>query len=327
MGLRTNVLKARIKPYFHGMEAQAKHTWEEHTHCIACESEHLRPLQKYTEQYLVRCRSCGVVFPQRIPTARELSEFYATYAYSADPWISPITVKRYHALLDTFEPYRKTGRILDTGCGAGHFLAVARERGWEVYGNEFSPAAVHICEAKGIAMVHGALDNPERVPDGFSALAGGFDVVTSFEVLEHVNTPLGDLRILHRLLRDGGLLYITTPNFNALARLWLGVKYNVLNYPEHLGHFTLKSLDSTLKRAGFTRLRSWSEGISISRIAGSRDPEAGVRIGDESAPDERFRQRTETHWFWRRVKQFVNALFRFTGTGSGLKGMYVKRQV
>ena len=323
-GLITKVLKAVIKLYFHGVETAVKQSFHRHQQCVACGSAHFGVLRGYEEQYLVKCRSCAMVFAERIPTEEELSSFYSTYSYSSDPWVSPITLKRYHTLLDEFERYRLTGRILDTGCGAGHFLAVARERGWEVFGNEFSPAAVGICETKGISMVHGALGSPSKAPEGFSALEGGFDVVTSFEVLEHVNTPIDDLKVLHRYLRDGGLLYVTTPNFNAFARRWLGVQYNVLNYPEHLSYFTSRTLDAAAKRAGFSRLRSWSEGVSLSRIAGSRTPSAEIRIGSKEAPDERLRQRTETQWFWKLVKRLANSAFRLTGTGSGLKAYYRK---
>ena len=306
------------------MEEQSPAPFEKHVCCIACGGGSLRPLKGYEEQYLVCCRSCGVVFPERIPTQQELSDFYATYSYSSDPWIPPLTLKRYHALLDDFERFRSSGRLLDTGCGAGHFLAVARERGWEVYGNEFSPAAVAICEAKGISMVRGSLIHPDKIPPGFEALEGTFDVVTSFEVIEHVNTPVRDLERLHGLLRTGGVLYLTTPNYNALARRWLGVRYNVLNYPEHLCHFTRKSLDRTARKAGFVCLYSRSGGISFSRIAGSRDPSAEVRIGAKDAPDERMRQRTEYHWFWRRVKRLANRAFQVSGLGAGLKALYQK---
>jgi 2-polyprenyl-3-methyl-5-hydroxy-6-metoxy-1,4-benzoquinol methylase len=323
-GLITKVLKTVIKLYFHGVETAVKQSFHRHQQCVVCGSVHFAALRGYEEQYLVKCGSCEMVFAERIPTEEELSSFYSTYSYSSDPWVSPITLKRYHTLLDEFERYRLTGRILDTGCGAGHFLAVARERGWEVFGNEFSPAAVGICEAKGISMVHGALGSPSKAPEGFSALEGGFDVVTSFEVLEHVNTPVDDLKVLHRYLRDGGLLYVTTPNFNAFARRWLGVQYNVLNYPEHLSYFTSKTLDAAAKHAGFSRLRSWSEGVSLSRIAGSRTPSAEIRIGSKEAPDERLRQRTETQWFWKFVKRLANSAFRLTGTGSGLKAYYRK---
>lgn len=308
------------------MDVHGTENFERHARCIACGGSSLTAKKGYETQYLVACKSCGLVFPERVPTSAELEAFYATYSYSSDPWISPITLNRYYELLDAFENYRQTGKLFDTGCGAGHFLSVARERGWEVYGNEFSPAAVEICRSKGIAMVEGALSDPKTLPDGFEQLKGCFDIVTSFEVLEHVNTPIEDLRALHSLLRDGGLLYLTTPNFNSLARRWLRVNYNVLNYPEHLAHYTRRTLDATVKEAGFEKVKSWSDGISFSRIAGSRNPSAGIEIGSREAPDERMRKRIESRWYLMVLKRLANGLLRLSGTGSGLKGLYVKRQ-
>lgn len=293
-----------------------------HPKCIACGSKRMHPIVGYERHHLGKCASCGLVFVLRIPEKQELETFYSRYSYSKDPWISPITIKRYEALLDRFEPYRKTGRIFDTGCGAGHFLAVARRRGWEVYGNEFSPAAVRLCNAKGITMIQGALTAPEQLPDGLSSmasLAGTFDVVTSFEVIEHIHNPNEDLQAMRTLLRKGGVTYITTPNFNALSRYWLKADYNVIGYPEHLTYYTRATLKMALQRNGFAQPKVWSDGISLTRIAKSRNPKQAVKIGGAEAPDEQLRARTESHWFWKTVKQLANGIFRITGTGANLK--------
>lgn len=302
--------------------------YREHTSCIACGSNELRSINGYERHHLARCKTCGLVFIDRIPEADELAGFYSQYAYSSDPWISPITIRRYEDLLDRFEPYRQTGRIFDTGCGAGHFLAVARKRGWEVFGNEFSPAAVRLCRDKGITMIQGALTAPEQLPEGvrsMESLAGTFDVVTSFEVIEHINNPNSDLQAMRALLRTGGATYITTPNFNALSRFWLKADYNVIGYPEHLTYYTQATLKDALLRNGFTKPRVWTDGISFTRIAKSRQPQSHVKIGAAAAPDEQLRAKTETHWFWKRVKQFANAVFRLTGTGANLKAFAERR--
>ncbi len=299
-----------------------------HSNCIACGAANLRSIAGYERHHLGRCGSCGLTFVLRIPEAHELEAFYSRYSYGSDPWISPITIRRYEALLDRFEAYRKTGRIFDTGCGAGHFLAVARRRGWEVYGNEFSPAAVRLCSDKGIAMIQGALTAPEAFPEGVASmqeLAGSFDVVTSFEVIEHINNPNEDLQAMRALLRPGGATYITTPNFNALSRFWLKADYNVIGYPEHLTYYTRKSLRAALHRNGFCSTHVVTDGISFTRIAKSRKPSSSHKIGGANAPDEQFRAKTETHWFWKAVKRVANTLFKVTGTGSNLKAFAERR--
>jgi 23S rRNA U2552 (ribose-2'-O)-methylase RlmE/FtsJ len=84
----------------------------------------------------------------QIPSDQELIDYYANYG-SVDS-ISEITVRRYHELLDKFEAFRKNNKIIDVGCGRGHFLKVAKERGWDVHGTEFSDQLVEHGRTLGI---------------------------------------------------------------------------------------------------------------------------------------------------------------------------------
>lgn len=289
---------------------------KKHTKCISCGHSTLKKKSGYEKHDLVRCESCGLHFIERIPSEKELTDFYSKYAYSKDPWISPITIKRYHELLDEFESYRQTNRLLDVGCGAGHFLKVAKDRGWEVYGTEYSPAAIALCKEKGIRMQEGALSSKD-----FEAVS--FDVITSFEVLEHINNPQEDMESIVHLLRTGGLHYVTTPNFNALSRYWLQADYNVIGYPEHLAYYSRKSLQKLMKRYHLQPLRCVTEGISLSRIRKSKG-DGSFKLNSASAPDESLRAKTETNPFWKIVKSVANSAFRISGTGVTLKGYFVK---
>ena len=177
-----------------------------HNYCIVCSSGRLEDLEGYSKNYLTKCSDCGFVFAKRIPSERELVEHYDQYG--RNDYLSPITIKRYNEILDQFEPYRKTNKLLDVGCGIGYFLEVAKKRGWEVYGTEYTDEAMRICSDKGIEMSHGALED-----DTFDS--GTFDIITSFEVIEHINNPAEDAQYIHKFLRKGGLFYLTTPNFNS----------------------------------------------------------------------------------------------------------------
>ncbi len=108
-----------------------------HKKCILCGSKEFSLLSGYEEHSLVKCRSCQFVFIDKIPTEQELHEHYKEYAYGTENYFSPITIKKYNLLLDEFEKYRKTNKLLDVGCGVGFFLTIAKERGWDVYGTEY----------------------------------------------------------------------------------------------------------------------------------------------------------------------------------------------
>jgi 2-polyprenyl-3-methyl-5-hydroxy-6-metoxy-1,4-benzoquinol methylase len=286
---------------------------QQHTTCITCGSASLIPLHSYYESKgLIQCTSCGLVFMERIPTAAELETHYGVYTYDTEDTLSSLTIDSYNTLLDEMEPYRNVNRILDVGCGRGYFLEEARKRGWEVYGTEFSQTAVDLLQRKGIHAYHG--------PIGTKAFEGlSFDVVTSFEVIEHINTPNEDLMAIHQKLRSGGLLYITTPNFNSLMRYVLKSDYNVIAFPEHLSYYTRKTLNKTVCRQGFKNIKFLSTGISITRIQHSL---AGGGQGTDS--DEKLRKLTSSNALMGFVKRVVNKTLTALNMGIALKGYYVK---
>ena len=100
-----------------------------HKNCILCESDSLLKIKGYEQQHLVKCKSCKFVFCEPIPSIEELEVHYK--GYGRNDYLSPITIKRYHQILDSFEPYRKTNKLIDVGCGIGYFLEAAKERGWK----------------------------------------------------------------------------------------------------------------------------------------------------------------------------------------------------
>jgi SAM-dependent methyltransferase len=80
---------------------------------------------------------------------------------------------------------------------------------------------------------------------------GGFDVVTFFHVLEHLDRPEEYLRRARELLDPGGLLVIEVPNCAGIGFRLLGRRHFCFDYPNHLLHFTPTSLERLLGRSGF----------------------------------------------------------------------------
>lgn len=281
------------------------------SNCLLCNSTALRKLDRYSKDYLVKCTNCSFIFSQRIATHDELVKLYSTYPISES--LSPITAKRYDEWLNEFEKFRSTNNILDVGCGDGYFLQRARAKGWNVYGTEFTPRQVDACNAKGINMQLGVLDIANYSPDFF-------DVITSVEVIEHINNPNEELKKFYQLCRKGGAVYVTTPNFDALSRYYLKNKWNIFAYPEHLCYYTKKSLSFVFERNGF-RLHSFkSTGISIKRIKQSTSVPGAVSTND----DELLRQQAEQKSLFRIAKQLINSILTLTNKGDTLKGIFIK---
>lgn len=286
----------------------------DHQHCLVCGSGKLKALSGFEKHHLVKCSSCGFVFCKPIPSKEELDKVYE--GYGRNDYLSDLTIKAYEKVLDAMERYRKTNRLIDVGCGIGYFLEVAKRRGWEVYGTEFTEEAVQICEAKGVSMHLGVLNPSNYQPESF-------DVITSFEVIEHINNPREELGHFNRILRKGGLVYCTTPNFNAVERHMLKADWNVLGYPEHLSYYTPSTLKRVFKESGFKAQKVETTGISITRIKKSQGKSQQATISAAS-DDEKLRNQIAGNPLLGMVKDLINWKLTLLGVGNSLKGWFVK---
>lgn len=144
-------------------------------------------------------------------------------------------------------PFVTKGSLLEIGSSVGLFLEEARSQGWEVCGIEPSRWATEHAAARGLTIFNGMLDD-------FDAEGRLFDVVASWDVLEHLQDPMGALDRAYELLKPGGLLVLTTVNMGGImAKLLRG------RWPwfmrMHLHYFTPKSLEEMVRRSGFEVLR------------------------------------------------------------------------
>ena len=246
------------------------------------------------------------------PTVSELQAYYGLYPVHSD--VSPITLKRYDELLDRFERWRKHGRILDVGCGAGNFLERAALRGWEVHGTEYGARALEACRAKGIRIIEGPLD-PANYP------VGHFDVTCSFEVIEHVTHPAAELGHMASVTRPGGLLYVTTPNYRCVGRWMAGTDWSVVNYPEHLNYFTPRTLKRLARAHGLSTAWMKTTGIDLIRLR-ARHGMAQAERDQVRSGQEDMRERMETRPMLRLAKATLNQMLTILGIGDHMKAAF-----
>lgn len=285
-----------------------------HSSCLICDSTKIIDLNEYEESFLVQCKECSFVFSKKIPSKKELENHYEDY--SRNDYLSPITIKRYNEILDEFEQIRKTNNILDVGCGIGYFLEEAKKRGWNVYGTEYTDEAIKICDNKGINMQKGVL-----TPSNYNLES--FDIITSFEVIEHINNPTEELNNFYKLLRKGGITYVTTPNFNSILRYRLKSTYNVICYPEHLSYYIPKTLKKVFTQSGFKAKKTTTTGFSFTRLKTSKGIYNQPIISKQS-DDEKIRNLAESSKLVGALKVTINQLLTFFGIGDNLKGWFIK---
>jgi 2-polyprenyl-3-methyl-5-hydroxy-6-metoxy-1,4-benzoquinol methylase len=194
----------------------------------------------------------------RLPAER-LAELYGSEAYWSSETPKDHGYADYRAAEDDYlrtfrrrmrlvQPHaRPGGRALDVGCAAGFFMAVLREQGFEAHGVEVSPVIASHARARfGFESVFvGPLADTGHGD-------GSFDLVTMWDVLEHVPEPAGLLQEARRLLRPDGLLVIETQNVDSLVARALGRRWHHYKHAEHLYHFNRRSLGRLLAASGFT---------------------------------------------------------------------------
>jgi SAM-dependent methyltransferase len=136
-------------------------------------------------------------------------------------------------------------RLLDAGCGPGYFVRAAADFGFEARGIEVSQYAVDFARRElGVDVRQGTIAATDLPP-------GPFDVVTLWDVIEHLPAPLAALRAAAGLLRPGGFIVLSTGDYASLVARLSGAHWHLFNLPEHLWFFTPGSLRRLLSRAGF----------------------------------------------------------------------------
>lgn len=138
--------------------------------------------------------------------------------------------------------------ILDVGCGNGEYLLFGKSCGWDVAGVEPASTPVENLMAAGIKVVEG---RAEAIPYKDSS----FDVVRAWHSMEHTESPLQAFNEVYRVLKPGGYFLLSVPNFGCAQRQILGKYWPALEVPRHLQHFTSRSLDTALRKSGFTKIQ------------------------------------------------------------------------
>lgn len=227
--------------------------------CVLCGGEALQKIYVHeTGLPLLQCGNCGLLF---FPRGEEERDYWSTGGsqHNLEVYTDPAVLRderaRFEGYLDLIEKEVLVGRLLDYGCGIGTFLECARARGWEAYGLDVSERAVVYARSQGLAAW--------TLTDEQAPLERGFlvDVVTMWDVIEHVDDPPETLRFISSCLRAEGLLFLETPATEYFGKRWSLRLYELSRgrldwaryffYPDHRYYFTKETLTQLLEKDGF----------------------------------------------------------------------------
>ncbi len=143
-------------------------------------------------------------------------------------------------------PSRRSGRLLDVGCGDADLVRAAQDQGWNAEGVDFDPAAVDFARRRGLKVSLGSL-----VSQGYEA--NHFDAIVMSHVIEHVPDPILVLKECHRILKPEGRLVLATPNVDGWFHRKFRRNWVHLDPPRHLYLFGIGTLTESVRRSGFNK--------------------------------------------------------------------------
>jgi 2-polyprenyl-3-methyl-5-hydroxy-6-metoxy-1,4-benzoquinol methylase len=151
--------------------------------------------------------------------------------------------------------------ILDLGCGNGAFLSAVSAAGYKARGLDTSEAAVELCRSRGLDAARG-----DFMDDSVARAYHGVDLVTLWDVIEHLDAPEAFVRQVVRTVRPGGWIFIKTPAVQPLSleitRRAPRAAGALIGAPSHVQYFRQTSLTALLLRSGFSGLE-WLPSRSV----------------------------------------------------------------
>ncbi len=238
---------------------------EEKINCIGCGCESFKVVnvsnQSNSEdnkelinpiRIWVRCNNCQLIYANPIPSEDILNQYYSIIAKEKFGGIYGNIDDRLTFLedmannrLEKIEKYTGGAKtILDIGTGIGIFICIAIDRGWHAEGLELTPEDCRYAKE---------MFGLDLLQENFYSFEENrkYDVVTLFEVIEHLRSPLKDLKQIYNLIKDGGILVVATPIQDTLYAKKVKEDNPFWRTVTHLSYFTKDVLSNYLKEAGF----------------------------------------------------------------------------
>ncbi len=294
--------------------------------CPACGSTRARFLGETQDLRFHRCGACTLVYVSPPPRERVRQKYVGEYDlaehFGAMAGRKRVLYEGRLARLPRPQPGRN--RLCDVGCADGQFLELAASRGWRPFGIELNPPAAAAARARGAEVAVGVLEEIDDLP------WGQFDLVTSWDVLEHTPDPGPFSDRLVRLLAPGGTLVVTTLNYDSLVRHAFGWTWSMV-CEDHFTYWNAASLRALFEQRGMTLQSASSFGLGrdfvvvLDRIGArrrARTPEGGQPAALQGTPGPA--ATWDVNPVVLAVERACNWLLDTTGSGVGVEAIFCR---
>lgn len=230
--------------------------------CPLCNQDTPKPLFEKRGFDFVQCPQCDLVYVNPIPSQDKISDFYNSEALNYMQQVllketADVRKKKIHIpRAQRLKKIVPKGKLLELGCAVGYFLEVAQEVGeWQLYGVEANKQSADYVRQKLNIEIYAGLLEKLSLPANF------FDVIVSFEVIEHITNPLEVVSNCYSILKKGGYLLISTPNIAGYDFQVLGKNHRSYSPPGHLVYFTPDTFTKLLQKASFSDVEITTPGL------------------------------------------------------------------
>jgi 2-polyprenyl-3-methyl-5-hydroxy-6-metoxy-1,4-benzoquinol methylase len=201
---------------------------------------------------VIKCSHCSLAITSPRPEDEQLDKYYQSVNYISHSGKSSGGIGIIYRMARSFSliwkknlihRFKKSGDILDFGCGTGEFLYTLQKSGWKTTGVEPSNTAREKAKE---STQHTIAKNLDEISNQ------SFDVITAWHVLEHVPDLTDTLHKLKAMIRKNGMIIIAVPNYESYDGLVYKNHWAGYDVPRHLWHFSKKSMNQLLANQGFT---------------------------------------------------------------------------
>ena len=239
--------------------------------CPICNGTDFKVIANLGKARLRRCKNCKLVV-NSVNSGCVSKEYYQDeYNKLYGSYYKGFRNKQFKKVLERTEEVEFTGkRVLDIGCSYGWFLKKAKEFGWNAVGIEPSEKVFGVLsKEQDIEVYNYDISEVDKVP-------GSFDLITMWNVFEHLKEPNNVLKALCRKLNKNGVLLLCVPNFEGLITKlsflvhWLTLGrtkehlwrlYQMDNVFPHLFHYSKKNLETLLQNNKLFPFLFWEQKI------------------------------------------------------------------
>lgn len=244
--------------------------------CPSCNSDNFQKKFSIQKSSIRFCNDCHLQFLYPFLDINSVHEIYnegyfkgqlsGVKGYQNYQLMRQVLEKEAKMKINFINKLIRSGKLLDVGAGTGIFLEKAKKSGWEIYGNDISSLSEKEIKTKVVKYFKGSIED-SILPTKY------FDVITAWDVLEHISNIGQAVQNLSDALKSGGYLFITTPNTESIDAKIMGKNwYGYKKIPEHILFFNKKSITRLLENNGFevVSISSWgfvrSLGFLVSKL-------------------------------------------------------------